>query len=120
MKTKWWRWAAIALAIVAVSYPAAWVMVQNSDAYELAESFVTTHPRVREAVGTVHRITLPPFGYALEYTGAQGEASFELSVQAERESATAYVELQRRGVWEVKLARLVRADKTVIDLAAKQ
>jgi hypothetical protein len=113
---KWKRWALIALAVVALSYPAAWLMARHSDAFAYAESFIRGDPQVAEVLGQVRQVGLSPFGYSVRYVGAQGDASFELSVQGEKESATAFVELQKRGVWEVKFARLVRAGQQVTQL----
>ncbi|MBK9160151.1 MAG: hypothetical protein IPM27_01025 [Nitrosomonadales bacterium] len=113
---KWKRWVLIAAILTAIAYPGAWLMVQQSDAYIDAETFIRTDPQVVEAIGTVRKVSLSPFGYSLRYSGANGDASFELTVEAERESASAFVELQKWGVWEVKFARLIRADKKFIQL----
>jgi hypothetical protein len=113
---KWKRWVLIAVVITAIAYPGAWWMVQQSDAYFDSETFIRNDPQVVEAIGTVRKVSLSPFGYSLRYSGANGDASFELTVEAERETASAFVELQKRGVWEVKFARLIRADKKVIQL----
>lgn len=117
---KWKRWVLIAVILTAVAYPGAWLMVQQSDAYVDAETFIRNDQQVVEAIGSVRKVTLSPFGYSLRYSGANGDASFELTVEAERESASAFVELQKRGVWEVKFARLIRADKKVIQLVPQQ
>ncbi|WP_287806273.1 hypothetical protein [Diaphorobacter sp.] len=117
---KWKRWALIAAVVTAIAYPGAWWMVQQSDAYIDAETFIRNDQRVLEAVGAIRKVKLSPFGYSLGYSGANGDASFELSVEAERDSAFAFIELQKRGVWEVKFARLIRADKQVIQLVPQQ
>ena len=106
--------------VTVIAYPAAWVMVQQSDAYINAESFIRNDHQVLESIGAVRKVRLSPFGYSVKYSGANGDASFELSVEAERESATAFVELQKRGVWEVKFARLIRADQKVTQLVPLQ
>lgn len=113
---KWKRWVLIVLIVTAIAYPGAWLMVQQSDAFVDAETFIRHDHRVIEAIGTVRKVKLSPFGYSLEYSGANGNASFELSVDAERESATAFIELQKRGIWEIKSARLIRADKKITQL----
>ena len=110
----------IAAVIAVVSYPGSWLLVQQSDAYSDAEAFVRNDPRVVEALGAVRKVKLSPFGYSLNYSGASGNASFEMAVEAERESATAFIELQKRGIWEIKLARLIRADEEVIQLVPQQ
>ena len=117
---KWKRWVLIAVVVTAIAYPGAWWMVQQSDAYIDAETFIRNDHQVLEAIGAVRKVKLSPFGYSLEYSGANGDASFELSVEAERGSASAFIELQKRGVWEVKFARLIRADKKVIQLVPQQ
>ena len=117
---KWKRWALIAAVVTAIAYPGAWWMVQQSDAYIDAETFIRNDQRVLEAIGAIRKVKLSPFGYSLRYSGANGDASFELSVEAERDSAFAFIELQKRGVWEVKFARLIRADKQVIQLVPQQ
>ena len=117
---KWKRWVLIAVIVTAIAYPGAWLMVQQSDAYIDAEAFIRNDHQVLETIGAVRKVKLSPFGYSLEYSGANGNASFELSVEAEREPATVYIELQKRGVWEVKFARLIRADKKVIQLVQQQ
>lgn len=95
---RWKRWALIAFAAVAVGYPAAWLMARHSDAFKAAESFIRGDPQVAEILGQVRQVGLSPFGYSIRYVGPQGDASLELSVQGERESASAFVELQKRGV----------------------
>jgi hypothetical protein len=116
MRARWKLWALIGLAIVALSYPLAWFMVRKSDAFAFAESYVRDNPRVIETLGPVRSVGLSPFGYAVRYVGAQGDASFELSVEGQKNSGTVFIELQKRGVWEVKFARLVQGDQQVTQL----
>jgi len=113
---KWKRWLLVGIAIVALSYPVAWLMARHSDAFTSADSYIRGNRQVAEVLGPVRRVGLSPFGYSIRYVGAKGDASLELSVEGERKSATAYVELQKRGVWEVNLARLVQAGQEVTQL----
>ena len=111
------RWVLIGVSVVAIAYPGAWLMVRQSDAFALAASFVRSSPRIVGTVGAVHEVSLSPFGYSLNYVGPLGDAFSELSVKGERGSAIAFVELEKRGVWEVKFARLVRTGQEAIQLA---
>lgn len=116
----WKRWALILMAIIVISYPSAWLMARSSDAYSTSESFLRSSPQVVEVLGSVKAVSLSPFGYSIRYAGARGDASFELSVQGEKGMATAFVELQKQGVWELKVARLIREGQPVIDIALAQ
>jgi hypothetical protein len=120
MTKNWWRWALAPIVVVFISYPAAWLMARNSDAYVASESFLRSSPQVIDVLGSVSAVTLSPFGYSVRYVGARGDASFELSVQGTKETAKVFIELQKLGVWEVRLLRLVRAGQPVMDIPLSQ
>ena len=112
-----WRWVIVGVAVlVGLSIPAGWLMAKNSDAYAAAVNFVKSNPQAREKLGTVRDVSLAPFGYSVRYSGAHGEASFDLTVSGQKGSAMIYVELEKKGIWEVRLARLVENEKTLIQL----
>lgn len=48
---KWKRWVLIAVILTAIAYPGAWLMVQQSDAYIDAETFIRNDPQVPKGTG---------------------------------------------------------------------
>ena len=105
---QWKRGALIAVGLLVIAYPAAWIGVQHTDAYLLAEAFIRNDAEVTRTIGAVERVTLPLFGtFSVEVSGGTGDAVFEMAVDADRGKASAFVDLRKRGVWEVTGARVV-------------
>ena len=112
----WKRWSLVAVVAFLLSVPAAWLLVQRSEAFLVARMHVVESPLVASTIGAVKRITLQPFGYSLRYSGAHGNAHFQFSLSGELKEAVAYVELEKQGAWEVRVARLVVPGQPVVAL----
>lgn len=114
---RWVRGALVAVGLLVVAYPAAWVGVQHTDAYTLAESFIRNDAEVTRTIGAVERVKLPLFGtFSVEVSGGTGDAVFEMAIDAQRGKARAFVDLRKRGVWEITEARLVSSAGAVTPL----
>jgi hypothetical protein len=118
--TPWVRWTLRAIfggaLFFVVTSVLAWYLAQRTDAYATAISFVESSGAVRETIGPVERIELEPFGYQLHYSGASGQAAFELTVVGSSVSGAVYIELEYKGIWEVTRARLIRQGQLVKEL----
>jgi|SRR5581483_530628 len=106
---KKWKVGLIAVLVAAPLFIGGmWLLVQRSDAFGLARTFVAESPLVASKVGSVKSISLRPFGYQMHVTDSRGNAEFALSVAGSQRNGVAYVRLQKDlGVWEVSAARLV-------------
>jgi hypothetical protein len=113
---RWKRWGLLAVVVVVLGIPASWFFVQRSEAFSVARTLVVESPLVTSNIGTVKRISLQPFGYHLRFSGAQGNAHFQFSLSGEQKKAIAYVELEKQGSWEVRVARLVVPDQPAVAL----
>lgn len=113
---KWKRWAIGAVVVLLVAYPAAWLLILNSDAFREAERFVRQSPAVQEYVGDVRRVSVSPFGGQMQVSGGRGSAHFDLKVSGELRDADVYAELEKKGIWEVRFARLLRENESPIQL----
>jgi len=108
-----WKVFAIGLALMAVvSYPLAHVLISNSDAFGAAEAFLRSNPDVSQAVGPVQDLSLSWLGGSLEVSGDTGSAQFTLNVRGATGSTRAYVELEKRGIWEITFAQLLPTNST--------
>lgn len=114
--TKLTRYLYIAAIATAIAFPAAWLIVQRTVAFDVASTFVKTSKEVHSRLGEVQDIDLSPFGYSWRVTGATGDANFNLKVKGSLANATAYVELTRQGTWRPVIGRLVLQDGSAIDL----
>ena len=114
--TKLTRYLYIAVITTALAIPAAWLIVQRTDAFDVASTFVKNSSEVHSRLGEIQDIDLSLFGYSWRVVGARGDANFNLKVRGSLASATAYVELTRQGTWRPVLGRLVLQDGNSIDL----
>ncbi len=112
------RKALIIFIIVIFSYPAAWMIVKHSDAYAVAESFISQSLVIRNNLGTIKDISLKPFGNSMRFAGEHGSAHFELIIKGIHQGGTVYIELVKRGmgIWEVSFARLMLNNEQTIQL----
>ena len=118
----WKRWAAVGVLAVGAfvaSYPLAGYIARNSDAYVEAERFLRASSTVNDRIGSVRSVSIEPFGASLRFTTSTGDAQFNLDVEGSKRVAKAYVELQRRGSWQVHVAQLVVPGKSVEELPTK-
>jgi len=110
-----WKVSAIGLALmVVVGYPLAHVLISNSDAFGTAEDFLRVNPDVVRAVGPVQDLSLSWLGGSLRFSGDTGSAQFTLNVRGATGSTRAYVELEKRGIWEITFARLLPTNGTPV------
>ena len=114
--TKLTRYLYIAAVITALAIPAARLMVQRTDAFDVASAYVKNNDEVHSRLGEIQDIDLSVFGYHWRVTGASGDANFNLKVKGSLANAMAYVELTRQGTWRPVAGRLVLKDGSAIDL----
>lgn len=110
------KWVVFGVVVSLLMYPVAWLGAQYSDAYVKAVEFLRTNERVTAQLGAIDDVALSFFGYSLRYTGAYGEANFEVQIEGRNATASAYVELKKRGTWEVSMARLTIPEQPAVTL----
>ena len=101
------------------SYPLGGYIARNSDAYAEAERFLRASATVSDRIGPVRGISIEPFGAPLRLTSNAGDAQFKLDVEGSKMVAKAYVELERRGAWEVRVAQLFLPGQAADELPTK-
>jgi hypothetical protein len=95
--------AAIALGVVLVYYS-----IAKSDAFDVTSSFLRGQAEVVRSVGRVEDASLSFWsGGKIWSSGDRGSGSFTVNIRGASGSTQAYVELKRRGSWEVQFARLL-------------
>jgi hypothetical protein len=103
-----WRSMAVAIGVAGLlSYPLADVLMANSDAFETAERFLQSNAEVLKIVGATPKVSLTWLGGSLQISGDSGNAKFTLDVRGDTDSIRVYTELEKRGTWELKFARLM-------------
>jgi hypothetical protein len=113
----WKRWTIVGAVVLEASFPIAWVLARNSDAYTEADRFIRGNLVVAENVGSITSVSLEPLGYSLRFSGAGGHTVLEMAVEASRASGTADVELAKNGTWHVVAARLTLPGRQPITIA---
>ena len=83
------------------------VLMEKSGAFEVASEYLRTNPDVVRVAGTVQETSLSWIGGEIAVSGGSGNAKLTINISGTRESPQAYVELWKRGVWEVRFARLL-------------
>ena len=96
-----------------MSIPAAWLVVQRTDAFSAASNYINNSSEVRAQLGEIQDIDLPLFGYNIRMNGAKGHASFDLKLRGKVATGTAFVELAKQGTWYPTTVRLVLGDGTI-------
>ena len=114
--TKFSRRILAAVTISILALPVAWLLIQRSDAFEVATTHIKSSTEVNAHLGEIQDIDLPLFGYSWRVSGPGGDASFNLILKGSRASGSAYVELARQGTWRPVVSRLVLDNGTVVDL----
>jgi hypothetical protein len=84
-------------------------LIRHSGAFETAVSFVRANPEVARQAGAVRDVALSWTGASIEVSGGGGSAQLTVDVTGTRSSPQVYVELRKRGIWEVSFARLLAA-----------
>ena len=106
------RWKSFAIGfgvLMLLSYPVSHVVITNSDAFDTAGGFVRSNSEVIKAVGPVQELSLAWLGGSMQVSGDSGSAQVTLDIRGTSGSTQAYVELQKRGVWDITFARLLPA-----------
>ena len=91
----------------------------RSDLYKVADTFVRQDPQVVGTVGEIISTRFGTSGFNVHTGGGGGRAQFELKVEGEKGDGKVYFELCKRGVWEVRFARMVLPGNEYLDLAAR-
>jgi len=115
LQSKRWKVFAIGFGVLMLlSYPLAHVMITNSDAFATAGAFVRSNPEVVKVVGPIQELSLAWLGGSMEVSGDSGSAQLTLEIRGASGSTRAYIELQKKGVWDVTFARLLPASGTPV------
>ena len=104
---RWKLFAVLGVCLVALSYPLAYYFVSNSDAFAVSSQFLRTNPEVIRVAGPVQDLSLSWSGMQMSVSGGSGRAEFTINIHGASSSPRAYVELQKRGIWEIAYARLL-------------
>jgi hypothetical protein len=102
----WGKWFAVAAAFVGALFLLVHYFISNSDAFVTASSFVRGNPEVQRVAGTIQNTSLSWGGGEVEVSGDTGHAQFSVKVTGSLASPRVYVELAKRGTWEILNARL--------------
>ena len=113
---KFTRYVVIAATATALAIPAGWLLVQRTDAFDVASSFVKNNGEVHSRLGEIQDVDLSLFGYSWRVTGASGQATFNLRLKGSLANAVAYIEVTREGTWRPVAGRLVLQDGNAIAL----
>jgi hypothetical protein len=112
------RWLVAVVVIAPLTLLVAHLSIANSDAFETASGFLRTHSTVQRLAGNVRATSLSWRGGALRFSGDSGSANFTVIVEGEVASLRSYVELKKRGIWEVTFVRLLPENGAPIELEA--
>ena len=103
----WKRWLVAALVFTPVLLLAVHTIIERSEAFETASTYLRGNPEVVRSAGTIRKTSLSWRGGAVRVSGDDGSANFTVNVDGAVAAPRAYVELRKRGVWEVTFARLL-------------
>ena len=84
-------------------------VIERSEAFETASSFLRANAAVVRLAGPVHDTSLSWRGGEIEVSGDSGSARLTVNVSGTAGEQQAYVELRKRGNWEVTFAQLLPA-----------
>ncbi len=115
--TKLTRYLYISVVITILAIPAGWLLVQRTEAFDVASDYVTNSSEIRTRLGEIQDVDLTIFGYSWRVTGPRGDAAFDLKLKGTLANASAYVELTRHGRWRPVVGRLTLQDGNVVELA---
>lgn len=104
---RWMRWIAVAVLATAVGVLLVHGVISRSEAFGVASSFVRSHPVVEATLGKVVETSLSWGGGQMNMSGDSGNAKFTVNVEGAKDSTRVYVELRKRGVWEITYARML-------------
>jgi hypothetical protein len=106
-RRKWKRWTVAALVITPLFFLAVHTILERSDAFDIASTYLRGNSEVVQSAGIVRGTSLSWRGGAIRVSGDSGSAKFTVNVDGAVSAPRAYVELRKRGVWEVTFARLL-------------
>jgi hypothetical protein len=106
-RRNWKRWLLGALVLLPIASVSARFFMTRSDAFETASAYLRNHPEIVRSAGAVRETSLAWRGGSLRVSGDSGSANFSVNVEGEVASPRAYVELKKRGIWEVTFVRLI-------------
>jgi hypothetical protein len=119
-----WRWFVPALLAFMVGF---WLLIhqviERSDAFVTATSYARSSDAIQAQLGNIRSARLPWFGSAsIQSGGDVGQAKFSLELVGDKGAGRLYVELVKRGVWELRFARLIvgSSSEILVDAAAVQ
>jgi hypothetical protein len=107
MIKKWKLLVAIAITLMILGTFLAHYLLSKSDAFKTTASFLRSHPEVIKTTGPINNLSISWMGAAISMSGDNGKAHMTINIAGTTSSPQAYVELVKRGIWEVKFARLL-------------
>jgi hypothetical protein len=117
----WGKWLAIAAAFVVALLVAVHYTISSSDAFAAASAFARNNSQVQRVAGQIQDTSLSWNGGEVEIVGDSGHAKFSVIVWGTIASPRVYVELNKRGIWEVTYARLLpESGESIVLQEAKQ
>jgi Cytochrome oxidase complex assembly protein 1 len=114
MKKYWKIWVIGAITMSLLGTFIGHYLVANTDGFKTASEFLRSHPEVIKATGSINDLSLSWMGGAMSMSGDNGKAHMTINITGTTSSPQAYVELVKRGVWEVKFARLLPKNENSI------
>ena len=106
-RKRWKTWVACAIIGSAALVVAVHYLIEKSEAFKVASAFLRGNPEVIRLAGPIRDTSLSWGGGSIEVSGGSGRASLTVNLLGSVASPQAYVELTKRGVWEVSFARLL-------------
>jgi hypothetical protein len=101
---RWLKWLVV---FVVIGTPAMYFLMSKSEAFAAAAVFLRGNPEVVRHLGPISDASLNWRGGSLKEGSDFGQAQFTVSLEGRERGGRAYVELRKRGVWEVRFARLI-------------
>ena len=114
MFKNWKKLVAVAISMMIFGTLLTHYLFSNSDGFKTASVFLRSHPEVMKATGPINDLSLSWMGGAMSMSGDNGKAHMTINITGTASSPQAYVELVKRGVWEVKFARLLPKNENSI------
>jgi hypothetical protein len=101
---RWLKWFVV---LAASGVPVVHLLMSKSDAFAAASAFLRGNSEVVRNMGPISDASLSWRGGSMSEGGDLGRAQFTVSLEGRDRGGRAYVELRKRGVWEVRFARLI-------------
>jgi hypothetical protein len=101
---RWLKWFVV---FAVIGTPAVYLLIAKSEAFAAASTFLRGSPEVARLLGPISDASLSWRGASMRQSGDSGEAHFTVTLEGQENTGRAYVELRKRGIWEVRFARLI-------------